>query len=96
MPLAEAPDREEWWTVAIHYPDGVGGGGSFQSLAAAVAHAQSYEALGYGCGNERQRGRIKISHYTRERWDWIVSPETAARIEAEDAVYEEKRKRRTR
>lgn len=85
--------REEWWTIAIHYPDGVGGARSFSSRAEAEAAARENERLGYGHGDEKMRGRMKISHVVKVTEDWVVSGEHRTRIDAEDAAYEAKRPR---
>lgn len=83
--------REEWWSIGITYPDGVGGQRSFDSRDAALAAVRDNERLGYGHGDERMRGRMFIAHHVREVEDYLVSDDTRARIDAEDAAYEAKR-----
>lgn len=82
--------ENDWWPN-----EGYGGGsGRLPTREAAEARAKDDERLGFGAGDGRRHGRIHILHYIREETEWQVSPETEARIAAEDEAADKKRKKR--
>lgn len=88
--------REEWWTIAIHYDDGIGGARSFPTREAAEAALRENEQLGFGHGKKHMRGRMTLDHHVRVRTEWHVSDATKQRIDAEDAAYAAKAASRTK
>lgn len=76
--------------VAAYWPgEGYGGGTPCETMEQAVEEAKEYERRGYGAGNNR----IHIVHTVQTITEFEISPENRAKLEAEDAERQARKRK---